>query len=116
MFVTTGIVAVVLGLKFLIGFIIGFATAKVIYRSRLTRARTLRASLAAGIVFVLVSGVAGWAGYARIRERTEVGFAPWEKNPTASRNAIAGNEVLLCVIASIGIAALANVRTKDRSL
>ncbi len=61
MFMTSGIVAVLVGLKFAVGFIIGAATAKLIYRTRLTRARFFRASLAAGIVFVLVSGVAGWA-------------------------------------------------------
>ncbi len=116
MFVTTGIVAVLVGMKFLIGFIIGFATAKVIYRSRLTRARTLRASLAGGVVFVLVSGVAGWANsHAAFENGRRMDFAPWRED-LRLRNAIAGNEVLLCVVASIGIAALANVRTKDRSL
>ena len=61
MFLTTGIVAALVGLKFAAGFIIGAMTATMMYRRRLTMPRTLRASLAAGVVFVLVSGVAGWA-------------------------------------------------------
>lgn len=114
MFMTSGIVAVLVGLKFAVGFIIGAATAKLIYRTHLTRARFLRASLAAGIVFVLVSGVAGWAGsHAAFENGRRLDVAPWGED-LRLRNAIAGNEVLLCLIASVGIAALANVKTNDQ--
>ncbi len=112
----TGIVVVLVGLKVLVGFIIGLATAKVVYRSRLTRARALRASLVAGVVFVLISGAAGWAdAHAAFSNGQRVGFAPWGED-LRLRNAIAGNETLLCVMASIGMAALANIGTKDRGL
>ena len=62
MFAGSGSVAVLVGLKLTLGFIIGAGTANLIYRSRLTAARTKRASIVAGVVFVLMSGVAGWAG------------------------------------------------------
>jgi hypothetical protein len=42
-------------------------------------------------------------------------IAPWGED-LRFRNAIAENEILLCVITSIGIAALANVGTKNQSL
>jgi hypothetical protein len=114
MFLTSGMVAVLVGFKFAVGFIIGAATSKLIYRSRLTRARTLRASLAAGVVFVLISGVAGWAGsHAAFENGRRLDAASWGED-LRLRNAIAGNEVLLCLTASIGIAALANVKTKDQ--
>jgi hypothetical protein len=116
MFLTTGIVAVLVGLKFAAGFIIGAMTATLMYRRRLTMPRTLRASLAAGVVFVLVSGVAGWAGaHAVFENGRRIDIAPWGENLRV-RNAIAENEVLLCVITSIGIAALANVTTSRQSL
>jgi hypothetical protein len=86
------------------------------YRRRLTMPRTLRASLAAGVVFVLVSGVAGWAGaHAAFENGRRIDIAPWGED-LRIRNAIAENEVLLCVITSIGIAVLANVRTSSQSL
>jgi hypothetical protein len=116
MFLTTGIVAVLVGLKFIAGFIIGAVTAMVMYRRRLTVAQTLRASLGAGVVFVLVSGVAGWAGaHAAFENGRRMDIAPWGED-LRFRNAIAENEILLCVITSIGIAALANVGTKNQSL
>lgn len=116
MFLTTGIVATIVGLKFAVGFIIGAATAKVMYRSRLTKARALRASLAAGVIFVLVSGIAGWAdSHASFENGRRMEVAPWGED-LRFRNAIAGNELLLCVIASVGIAVLANVGAKDRRL
>jgi hypothetical protein len=112
----TGIVAVLVGLKFIAGFIIGAVTAMVMYRRRLTVAQTLRASLGAGVVFVLVSGVAGWAGaHAAFENGRRMDIAPWGED-LRFRNAIAENEILLCVITSIGIAALANVGTKNQSL
>lgn len=116
MFLTTGIVAVLVGLKFIAGFIIGAVTAMVMYRRRLTVAQTLRASLGAGVVFVLVSGVAGWVGaHAAFENGRRMDIAPWGED-LRFRNAIAENEILLCVITSIGIAALANVGTKNQSL
>ena len=116
MFLTTGIVAVLVGLKFIAGFIIGAVTAMVMYRRRLTVAQTLRASLGAGVVFVLVSGVAGWAGaHAAFENGRRMDIAPWGED-LRFRNAIAEKEILLCVITSIGIAALANVGTKNQSL
>ena len=113
MFLTSGVVAILVGLKFAVGFIIGAATATLIYRFRLTTSRTLRASLSAAVVFVLVSGIAGWAGsHAAFENGRRLAFAHLGED-LRFRNAIAGNETLLCLIASTGIAALANVRTKD---
>jgi hypothetical protein len=116
MFLTIGIVAVVLGLKFAAGLIIGAVTVIMIYRRQLTVARTLRGSLAAGVVFVLVSGVASWAGaHVAFENGRRMDIAPSGED-LRFRNAIAENEVLLCVITGIGIAALANVGTNNRSL
>lgn len=116
MFLTTGIVAVLVGLKFAIGLIIGVETAAMIYRRCLTLTRTIRASLAAGVVFVLVSGVAGWAGaHAVFENGRRMNIAPWGED-LRFRNAIAENETLLCLIASVGVAALANVRTINQKL
>jgi hypothetical protein len=116
MFLTSSMVALLVALKFGAGFIVGAAIAKLIYRSTVTRARILRASLAAGVVFVLVSGAAGWAdSHAAFENGRRMDVAPWGED-LRLRNAFTGNEILLCVIASIGMAALADVRTKDRSL
>lgn len=114
MFLMSGAVAVLVLLKFALGFIIGAGTATLIYQSRLTRARVLRASLAGGVVFVLMSGVAGWAGsHAALEGDHRLDTAPWGED-LRLRNAIAENEFLLCVTASIGVAALATVGTPDQ--
>ena len=79
-------------------------------------AKDSQASFAVGVVFVLVSGVAGWAAsHAAFENGQRMDIAPWGEN-LRFRNAIAGNEVLLSILASIGTAALANVGTKNRSL
>jgi hypothetical protein len=114
-FITPVIAAVLVGLKFAVGLIIGAGTATLIYRSRLTRVRTIRASVSAGVVFVLISGVAGWAGaHAAFENGRRMDFAPWGED-LRLRNAIAGNEVVLCIVASIAIAALADVGTRDQA-
>ena len=116
MFVSSGFVAVLVGLKLAFGFIIGAGTANLIYRSRLTVARTKRASIVGGVVFVLVSCVAGWAGsHVAFENGRRMESAPWGED-LRLRNTIAGNESLLCVIASVATAAFANVGTKDQSL
>ena len=115
MFLTSGIVAMLVVLHFGAGFITGAITAMLIYRSRLTTSRVLRASVSAGVAFVLVSGVAGWAGsHAAFENGHRLDFAPWGED-LRFRNAIAGNETLLCLVASTGAAILVNVRTKDRT-
>jgi hypothetical protein len=116
MFASSGFVAVLVGLKLGLGFIIGAGTANLIYRSRLTEARTKRASIVAGVFFMLVSGVAGWVGaHAAFENGRRMDIAPWGED-LRLRNAIADNENLLCVIASVATAAFANVGTKDQSL
>ena len=116
MFVSSGFVAVLVGLKLAFGFIIGAGTANLIYRSRLTVARTKRACIVAGVVFILMSGVAGWAGsHAAFENGRRMDIAPWGED-LRLRNTIADNENLLCVIASVVTAAFANVGTKDQGL
>lgn len=116
MLLTTGIVAMLAGLKFALGLIIGSVTAVIMYRRRITIARTARASLAAAVVFLLISGAAGWAGaHAAFENGKRVDTSPSGED-LRFRNAIANNETLLCVIGSIAFAALANVGTRDRSL
>ncbi len=115
MFLTIGIVAMLAALKFAVGFIMGDGTAKAIYRSRVTTARTIRAFISAGIVYVLISGFAGWAGsHAAFENGRRLDVAPWGED-LRLRNAIAGNEILLCLTASIGTAVLANFRTRDET-
>ncbi len=116
MFASSGFVAVLIVLKLALGFIIGAGTAKLIYNSRLTATRTKRACIVAGVVFVVMSGVAGWAGaHAAFENGRRMDIAPWGED-LRIRNAIADNENLLCVIASIATAAFANVGTKDQTL
>ena len=116
MLLTTGMVALLAGLRFAAGLIIGAITAVVMYRRLITMARTSRASLAAAIAFLLISGVAGWAGaHAAFENGKRVDISPSGED-LRFRNAIANNETLLCVIGSIAFAALANVGTRDRSL
>ena len=68
------------------------------------------------MVFVLVSGIAGWAdSHAAFENGRRMDVAPWGED-LRLRNAVAGNELLLCVIASVGIAALSNVGSRDRSV
>lgn len=116
MFATSGFVAVLVALKLAVGFILGAGAANLIYRSRLTVARTKRASIVAAGAFVLTSGVAGWAGaHAAFENGQRMDTAPWGED-LRLRNAIADNENLLCVVASVATAALANFGTKDQSL
>lgn len=116
MFATSGIVAMLVGLKLVLGVVLGAGTANLMYRSRLTTTRTKRASVAAALAFVLTSGLAGWAGaHAAFENGRRMDIAPWGED-LRLRNAIAENESLLCVAASIACAALVNVGTKDRSL
>lgn len=116
MFLTTGVVALLAGLRFAVGLMIGAVTAVVMYRRRITRARTSRASLVAAVVFLLISGVTGWAGaHAAFENGKRVDISPSGED-LRFRNAIANNEILFCVIGSITFAALANVGSRDRSL
>lgn len=116
MLLTARIVALLAGLRFAVGLIIGAVTASLIYRRRITVVRTSRASLAAAVVFLLISGMAGWAGaHAAFENGKRVDTSPSGED-LRFRNAIANNEALLCVTGSIAFAALANVRTRDRSL
>lgn len=75
MFATSGFVAVLVALKLAVGFILGAGAANLIYRSRLTVARTKRASIVAAGAFVLTSGVAGWLALTQ-RLRTGRGWTP----------------------------------------
>ena len=61
MFMTSGIAVVFIVVEYLIGALIGAATAALIYRSRTTGIRAIRAALVAGLAFVFGSGLAGWA-------------------------------------------------------
>jgi hypothetical protein len=78
MFMASGIAAVIIAIKFLIGSLIGAATAGLIYRSRLTSRRVIRATLAAGIAYLFASGLAGWAdSHAAFENGHRMDVAPW---------------------------------------
>ncbi len=114
MFMTAGLVAIVVILKFLIGSVIGLVVAALIYRSRLGVWLAFRAALLAGVAFVVTSGIAGWAGlHASFQNGLRVDVAPWGED-LRLRNRIANNELMLCVAASSIAALLAGVRPGRR--
>lgn len=113
MFMTSRLAVVFIVIEYLIGAIIGTATAALIYRSRTTSIRAIRAALIAGLAFAVGSGLAGWAdSHAAFYNGRRLDIAPWGED-LRLRNFIAENGVLISVALSIGASALVNLRSKD---
>jgi hypothetical protein len=115
MFMTIGIAAVLIFGKFLAGALIGASTAALIYRSRTTVRRVLRASFFAGTAFLFGAGLAGWAdSHASFENGRRVEVAPWGED-LRFRNFIAENGLAISIALSAGVAAMINVGSHDRA-
>jgi len=113
MLMTSGIAPIIIAVKFLIGALIGAATAGLIYRSRLTSSRIIRATFLAGIAYLVASGLAGWAdSHAAFENGHRMDVAPWGEN-LRLRNFVAENEIAICLAFSIVAALLGNARSKN---
>jgi hypothetical protein len=112
MFMTAGLAAVFIGIKLLIGCVIGLAVVAVIYRARFGVGLAIRGALFSALAFLIVSGLAGWAGsHAAFQNGHRMDVAPWGEDLWL-RNRIAENEGLLCIASSIAAALLAGVRLR----
>ncbi len=109
MFMTNGIVAVIIAAKLLMGSLVGLLIAALIYRSRFKIRLGVRSALFAGIAYLLASGLTGWAdAHAAFQDGHRLAIAPWGED-LRLRNFIAENELVICLAASAVAAALASV-------
>ena len=109
-FMTDGLAAILLGFKIVIGSLIGLIVAGIIYRSRFGFGIAVRGILLSSVAFLLVSGIAGWAGeHAAFQNGHRINVAPWGED-LRSRNLITENELMLCIVSSSGAACLAGLR------
>jgi hypothetical protein len=109
MFMTNGVVAIIIAGKVLIGSLVGLLIAALIHRSRLRIRLVVRSALFAGVTYLLVSGVAGWAGaHAAFQDGHRLAIAPWGED-LRLRNFIAENELVICLAASAVAATIASV-------
>lgn len=107
MFVTWQFALVIIALKFLIGSVIGLAVVALVYRTRF-----LRGAIFGGVMFLLASGLAGWAdSHAAFMNGRRLDRAPWGENLWL-RNRIVENETTICVVSTCGAALLAGIRRR----
>lgn len=112
---TPGMAVITITAKFLVGCLVGLATAALILRSRLTVGQCIRSSVLAGFAFMMGSGAAGWAdAHAAFQDGRRMDFAPWGED-LRLRNVIAENEMAMSLGLSVGAALLINVRRKRSS-
>jgi len=101
-------------LEFIAGGMIGTATAAVIYRARLSTALLLRAALLAGLTFLAVTAIGGWAK----EHESFFNGRPVDVGQEGERrwlqNRIAENELALCVTLSIAAGLLAGIRVASK--
>ncbi len=96
MFETTGFVAVVILIKFLVGCVTGLAIAWLALRSKLTLKASVCVAIVSSILFILASGLVGWAGsHEAWLDGKRLDVAPWGED-LRSRNRIAEHEALIC--------------------
>lgn len=108
MFITTGIAAIFIVGKLLIGSLVGLLIAALVYRRRLKTRLGVRSALIAGVTYLLFSGLAGWAdAHAAFQNGQRLAFAPWGED-LRLRNFIAENELVICLAASAIAATIAN--------
>jgi hypothetical protein len=109
MFMTNGIVAVIIAGKILMGSLVGLLIAALIYRSKFRIRLGVRSALFAGIAYLLASGMAGWAdAHAAFQDEHRLAVAPWGED-IRLRNFIAENELVICLAASAVAATFASV-------
>jgi hypothetical protein len=107
MFMTWQLALVIIALKFVIGAVIGLAVAGLVYRTRF-----LRGAVFGGVMFLLASGLAGWAdSHAAFMNGRRIDVAPWGENLWL-RNRIVENETAICVVSTCGAALLAGVKRR----
>jgi hypothetical protein len=105
-FLTPQLALFIIATELLIGGIAGALTSLVIARSRATRKIVLSSATAAGIIFLLSIGIAGWAGsHAEWYNGKLVDRTSWGEN-LYWRNRIVENQYLLSFAGSIIAAAL----------
>jgi hypothetical protein len=110
MLISPSLLAILIVIKLLVGFLIGLAVTALMYRSRLGPGLAIRGALFAGVAFLIASGIAGWAGsHAAFENGQRMDVAPWGENLWL-RNRIADNELLICTASSVITALLAGVR------
>jgi hypothetical protein len=109
MFMTSGMLMVIIVVEFLAGCVIGAAVVALIYRSQLRLGLALRGALIAGIALLLMAGVTGWAG-----EHLE--FVNGQRQDVKSwgehlwlRNRLSAYQLPLCIGSSIIAAVLTSV-------
>jgi hypothetical protein len=108
MFMTPGFALILIALKFVLGALIGLGTVALAYRKRF-----LRGAIFGGVMFVLASGLAGWAdSHAAFMNGRRVDLAPWGEN-LWMRNRIVENETVICVVSACGAALLAGVKARS---
>jgi len=108
MFMTPGLALFLIALKLVLGALIGLGTVALAYRRRF-----LRGAVFGGIMFVLASGLAGWAdSHAAFMNGQRVDVAPWGENLWL-RNRIAENETVICVVSACGGGLLAGLKARS---
>jgi hypothetical protein len=111
MFMTPQFALIVIALKFVVGAVIGLCAVALVYR-----ARFVRGVIFGGVVFVLASGLGGWAdSHAAFMDGRRLDVAPWGENLWL-RNRIAENETAIAVVSSCGAALLAGRKTRSAKL
>ena len=110
MFTPPGLAVFLILIKLVFGSLFGLVVVRVFYRSRFRVELAVRGAAAAGVVFLFVSGIAGWAGsHAVFQNGRRLDVAPWRED-LQLRNFIVEHELLLCFVASSGAALLAGIR------
>ena len=108
MFMTPGLALFLIALKFFLGALVGLGTVALAYRTRF-----LRGAAFGGVMFVLASGLAGWAGsHSAFVNGRRVDIAPSGENLWL-RNRIVENETVICVVSACGAALLTGVKVKS---
>lgn len=111
MFMTPGVAACLIALKFLMGAVIGLVVVVLVYRSRFGIGLAVRGAVLGGVAFLFASGVAGWANsHVYFYNGKRLDASPDGENLWL-RNRIAEHETGIAVLSSCGIALLAGLRS-----
>ena len=115
MFVTSGMLMVIIAVKFLAGCIIGVVVVALLFRSKLRLRLTLRGAVFAGVAFLLMAGVCSWAGeHAEFINGQRQDVTSWGEHLWL-RNRLSAYELPLCVGGSIAAATLTSVFSRRSS-
>jgi len=101
MFLTATIAIIIIAAEFVAGCVIGLVVIAVMRRSRLWFGLVLRAGVFAGLAFLAMAGVAGWAGeHAEFINGQRQDVTSWGEHLWL-RNRLAEYQPFLCVGSSI---------------